>query len=332
MFTSINTDVESDTDTASETENELPEPLTAMFEPSARHLTSGELRDKCEASYGKIRSSYTASKVEFLEDVTKEQIKCTTWNMHRVGRITGSTFHKVVTCKDSFQTVVKQLMQYDSKDLTVPAVMWGRQMEETARQCYLAQMTNTHINFNLRVMGLAVKADEPYLAASPDGAFSCDCCGTGVLEIKCPYKYREGLEGSESDASFCLDENHNLRPSHPYYAQIQLQMYVSEMDVCDFMVWTKTSSITCRIGRDEPYLQKTLPKAKVFFMEHLLPELICHYHDPELAEEVRCQRCQRLSFGRMIKCTNCNQQFHYACVNVTRFSKTWKCGCKDMSM
>lgn len=63
------------------------------------------------------------------------------------------------------------------------------------------------MNFNL-------KADEPYLAASPDGVFSCSC-GTGVLE-KRPYKYKEGLEGSDSDASFCLHGIYELRPTHPY--------------------------------------------------------------------------------------------------------------------
>lgn len=88
-------------------------------------------------------------------------------------------------------------MQYDANELTVPAVMWGRQMEDTARQCYVTEMRKTHTNFNLKAVGLTVKADKPYLAASPDGVFSCDCCGTGVLEIKCPYKYREGLQGSE---------------------------------------------------------------------------------------------------------------------------------------
>lgn len=51
---------------------------------------------------------------------------------------------------------------------------------------------------------------QPYLAASPDGEFSCGCHGTGVLEIKYPYEYKEGLEGSESEASFCLEEKYVL--------------------------------------------------------------------------------------------------------------------------
>lgn len=72
--------------------------------------------------------------------MTKEQAKCTTWNIQRVGRITGSTFNRVVRCKQSsVESVVKHVMQYDAKELTVPAVMWGRQMEDTARQSYTKQ-------------------------------------------------------------------------------------------------------------------------------------------------------------------------------------------------
>ena len=223
---------------------------------------------------------------------------------------------------------MKLIMQYDATDLTVPAVMWGKQMEDTARTNYETEMKKIHMNFNVKAVGLTVRADEPYLAASPDGVFSCDCCGTGLLEIKCPYKYREGLEGSETDASFCLDGNYDLRPTHPYYSQIQLQMYVSQMDMCDFMVWTKTSSIICRLRRDEPFLQETLPKAESFFMDHLLPELVCRCKDPDLAEEIKCLYCKKPSFGKMIKCTDCCQHFHYPCVNITRYSKKSKCGCK----
>ena len=31
----------------------------------------------------------------------------------------------------------------------------------------------------------------PHLGASPDGFLQCECCGNGVLEIKCPYNARE---------------------------------------------------------------------------------------------------------------------------------------------
>lgn len=217
--------------------NQIKSNQAQLYDPSARDLSSADLQEKCKTSYGKMRGQCTINRLEHLQDVTKEQAKCTTWELHRVGRVTGSTFHRVVKCKDtSVESVVKQIMQYAATDLTVPTVMWGRQMEDTARRKYETEMKKTRMAFNVKAVGLTVRADEPYLAASPDGVFSCDCCGTGLLEIKCPYKYREGLEGSESDASFCLDGNYDLRPTHPCYSLIQLQMYVCQMDICDFIV------------------------------------------------------------------------------------------------
>lgn len=53
LFTSINT--AADSDTASESGSELPEPLTAMYDPSARDLSSADLQEKCKTSYGRMR-------------------------------------------------------------------------------------------------------------------------------------------------------------------------------------------------------------------------------------------------------------------------------------
>jgi hypothetical protein len=35
--------------------------------------------------------------------------------------------------------------------------------------------------------GLFVISDRPYIAGSPDGIVSYNCCPTAVLEIKCPF-------------------------------------------------------------------------------------------------------------------------------------------------
>ena len=300
-----------------------------MYDPSARDLSSADLREKCKTSYDKIAAQCTIHRLEHLQDVTKEQAECTTWKIHRVGRITGSSFHKVVKSKDSsVDSLVKQILHYNAKDLTVPAVIWGKQMEATARQKCVQEMQKKHTTMTVKAVGLTVSADEPYLAASPDGVFSCDCCGTGLLEIKCPYKYREGLQGSESDASFCLDARYHLRPTHQYYSQIQLQMYVCKMNICDFMVWTKLDIVILRLQRDEQFLKEHLPKAEAFLMNHLLPELICRCKDPDRSADSKCPCCKKPSFGKMINCPDCCQNFHYKCVNLKRSSKKLKCGCK----
>jgi len=46
----------------------------------------------------------------------------------------------------------------------------------------------------------------PFEGASPDGMVTCICCGTGVIEIKCPYSCRNKSlkEVSEEKSHFFL--------------------------------------------------------------------------------------------------------------------------------
>lgn len=39
--------------------------------------------------------------------------------------------------------------------------------------------------------GLFIKPDYPFLAASPDGMFMCDCCSPAILEVKCPFSVED---------------------------------------------------------------------------------------------------------------------------------------------
>ena len=55
---------------------------------------------------------------------------------------------------------------------------------------------------------------------------SCDCCGKGVMEIKCSYCEKgQSIEASTHDANFCIQRNVDgvlkLDHSHAYYYQVQ---------------------------------------------------------------------------------------------------------------
>lgn len=94
------------------------------------------------------------NRLEHLQDAIKEQAKRTTWNIHTVRHIIGSSFHEVIKCKDSsVESVLKQLMQHEPADLTVQAV------EDKWKILHTAIVTKQKIpmNFNPK----AVRADEP---------------------------------------------------------------------------------------------------------------------------------------------------------------------------
>lgn len=88
----------------------------------------------------------------------------------------------------------------------------------------------------------------------------------GVLEIMCPYKYKEGLEGSESGAY--LPWWKLLSVTYPPI----LHTYLTK-NIClsNEHLWFHGVN-QVKVGRDSPFLQEILPKAEVFFMDRLLPE------------------------------------------------------------
>ena len=99
-------------------------------------------------------------------------------------------------------------------------------MEERHRENSYALVGPYHSSFAITKTGLDISADYPYLGASPDGIIDCDCCGKGLVEIKCSRKYSAGLEGWENDKNFAIDSSKNVKKDHPYFAQMQGQLFL----------------------------------------------------------------------------------------------------------
>ena len=52
-------------------------------------------------------------------------------------------------------------------------------------------MEELHENFSANECGFFPSLTVPYIGASPDALVSCNCCGNGCLEIKCPFDSTE---------------------------------------------------------------------------------------------------------------------------------------------
>lgn len=253
----------SDTETASSDNNEeehpgLPEPLTALFNASYRGLLPQELHDRSKETFHRLKTKLQHHHCKRLESVTRQQSKSREWHIHRAGRITTTT-------DNISKTYLMDLMHCTAETLNVPPVVWGQDMEETARQAYKGFMAKSHANFCVMSCGLVVLPSEPHHGSSPDGIISYACCGKGVVEIKCPYKYCHNLNGCTQDKQFCLDESDILKQTLPYYYQTQLHMFVCDVLYCDIVVWSEKEFIVKRILRNQEFLQETLLKAQDFF-------------------------------------------------------------------
>ena len=136
-------------------------------------------------------------------------------------------------------------------------------------------MKSTHTLFALKSCGLFLDADNPYIGASPDGIISCSCCGKGVVEVKCPFSCRDiSFDVAAKNKTFCLqEETFLLKQDHTYYFQVQLQMYLSKVKFCDFVVWGRDGNLTQRIDYDEQCIDNALTQVKSFVKLCLLPEL-----------------------------------------------------------
>ena len=137
-------------------------------------------------------------------------------------------------------------------------MQYGIAEEPKAREAY-AQATGNQV----KETGLWVNKKFPYLAASPDGLFTSSNGKTGVIEIKCLKIVRE-----KSVEDLVKQHQDDKRPSkllNQYY-QVQLQLLVTDLDLCDFVLHSpKGSPSVERISRDGPLLNRLHHSLSAFF-------------------------------------------------------------------
>lgn len=119
-----------------------------------------------------------------------------------------------------------------------PAVHHGKKYEEIASMYY-----GFRNNIKVAEYGMILHAEQKFIGASPDGICEKDA-KDGVnlstlvgrlLEIKCPYSRKVKLTG-RLDGDIC---------PHDYYVQVQTQLFVTELDECDFL--------QCEIGEYDSF-------------------------------------------------------------------------------
>ena len=127
-------------------------------------------------------------------------------------------------------SLIKSICFPKSYRVSVEATKWGCQHEELALD---APRVIRKTAFKFSYGGLCFFYFDRFIVASTDSLISCDCCGEGCLEVKCPYCKRNGTvdEASNNDPKFCIQSG-CLSTTHPYYAQIQTQMSVCNRKHC----------------------------------------------------------------------------------------------------
>ena len=164
--------------------------LTKLFEENNCKLNPTELKEKCEETFQTLH--VTQEQCKALEKATQKQSKSGLWHQYRAGRLTTSLFHDIVHTgvSDPATSLLRNIRNYGSPSSSA-ATKWGEANEKDAIKEYVKQMSLDHINFNVTDSGFVINTKFPHLGSSPDSIVTCDRCGKGTLEVKCPYKLRD---------------------------------------------------------------------------------------------------------------------------------------------
>ena len=309
----------------------IPKLLTSLYDAKYCRMSVEELKAAVES----LQLCISDDEARFLETATKGQSSSCLWFDHRVGRITTSVMGKVVMCAErKFPTsLVNSIMQYQTINPNIPALRWGRQNEDKAKNNYYRDMVRTHGDFEMHTAGILISTKYPFLGATPDGVVSCDCCGSGLLEVKCPYKYRDINPSDIADVNFYLqaqpDGTRVLNQTHEYYYQVQGQMAIWNKEYCDFVCWTSKGHVVTRIQYDKEFFEGFVGKCKHFFDTYILPELMtrrlqfssCSQKSTEEEKIVYCYcGMPEEPDNPMIACDapDCPiEWFHFSCVGIS---------------
>ena len=91
-----------------------------------------------------------------------------------------------------------------------------------------------------------------FLCASPDRLVGDDA----VLEVKCPFtQWNSTKAEAVASSDFCLEKLDQsvvycLKQTHPYWHQVQGQMYITGRSLCYFVIWTTKETAVITIKRD----------------------------------------------------------------------------------
>ena len=100
-------------------------------------------------------------------------------------------------------------------------------------------------------------------------------------QYKCPSNRRKSYPADLlRDQSFYIQQNKNgeilLQKGHHfgYYTQVQMAMGLLQVNYCDFIVFTFSSTIITRVEFDNKYFEKLILKSNEFYKNFILPGIL----------------------------------------------------------
>ncbi|KAK3086590.1 hypothetical protein FSP39_020732 [Pinctada imbricata] len=224
-----------------------------------------------------LRAAHSTQMIEYIEQQTREQSDSDIWYSFRKGRITASIMGSVLNCnieRLSPDNYIVRKIQGTNNFFSTKATDYGKAMENVARSQYSKKYCESHIKSQVSHVGLCISPKQPFIAASPDGLVRCQCCGEGLLEIKCTFthqhKYTKQIASEENYNVLLENGQVKLKRNCSWYCQIQTQLFATGKSWCDFVLFTHKDIAIDRIYFNEEFFDRCLNKATAFFLKFLI--------------------------------------------------------------
>ena len=229
-----------------------------------------------------------STEVEAIEAATRDQSCNALWQTMRNGRLTSSRFGEILKHRQTTdsQRLVKDIMGYKGPMMKVPPqIRWGKNNKDRAYKLYIEDRQRCGEDMEVEASGLHLMADRSLIGASSDGKVLCrnvDTCNRGCLEIKCPYSINGHITVSMTPTEIAEKHPENrsddgllhLPHDHAYYAQVQGEMALLDVEWCDFVVFSNYTVLVDRIMANYDYWMDLLEKLEQFYLQHVIPELL----------------------------------------------------------
>lgn len=183
------------------------------------------------------------------------------WYEARKGLVTASNAGAILGLdphrepEDVLRAMVREAHGAEPEFTGNAATMYGTFHESGARAEYAMETGRAPVS-----CGFFVHRGG-WLGASPDSLVSdsSEDSPEGLLEIKCPYRLREGRAG----------EHRPIAEQPHYYAQTQVQMLCTNRLWCDFYQWAPSGTLLERVYRDDAWLETYIPQLRAFYESYL---------------------------------------------------------------
>ena len=318
--------------------------LSDLYDLNNLELDYPELLQKCVG----VKIMLSDEGIKIVEQDTREQAKGPGFFRHRAGRIgasvSGAVYHSNIA--QPSQSLIKSVCYPHLYKVNSKAIKHGCKYEEYAIKAYETHMKKSHVNFQVSRCGLFINKQYPFLHATPDFLTSCDCCGLGCGEIKCPICIPDGdFDKYVQKKSSCLEKVNGtfmLKRKHNYYFQVQQQLFtLAERKFNDFVVCAIDSDknahlVNERIYPDPEHSNTVLPALEAFWRICILPEILARWFTRRCDVLTSVPKDNRICFCRgqnsenVVSCSNAEcpyRKFHITCLSLSEVPtlKSWYC-------